>query len=170
MGRPRRSNAIYLSPKELFPGWVSNHGFSVAHKWTWAALQKMLVSYDLPSEFVRWREIAHERNRRRTICVSELSSATKETPINYRQDPHEYKNNYSEITDGELKPTRKWLKILNSQFVRLEKLEELQPHHNHEQFLYFDCADAFCTIRYDLLVINLTKSVNPFLVCCFESK
>jgi hypothetical protein len=44
-----------------------------------------------------------------------------------------------------------------SQTSRLETPEELQLHHNHERFLFFDCAVALCTMQNALLVIsNLT--------------
>jgi hypothetical protein len=44
-----------------------------------------------------------------------------------------------------------------SQNSRLENLEELQLHHNHEKFLFFYCAVALCTMKNESMVIsNLT--------------
>jgi hypothetical protein len=49
-------------------------------------LKKALLSNDLPTEFVEWREMAADRNQWRAICGSKLPSATKETPTFSRQD------------------------------------------------------------------------------------
>jgi hypothetical protein len=50
------------------------------------ALQKALLSNDLPTEFVKWREMAADRNQWRAICGSKAPSTTKETPTSSRQD------------------------------------------------------------------------------------
>jgi hypothetical protein len=50
------------------------------------ALKKALQSYDLSGVFVKWREIAADRNQWRAICGSKMLSATKETPTSSRQD------------------------------------------------------------------------------------
>jgi hypothetical protein len=41
-----------------------------------------------------------------------------------------------------------------SQTSRLENPEELQLHHNDENFPVFDCAVALCTMQNALLVIS----------------
>jgi hypothetical protein len=41
--------------------------------------KKALQSNDLPTEFVKWREMAADRNQWRAICGSKIPSATKET-------------------------------------------------------------------------------------------
>jgi hypothetical protein len=50
------------------------------------ALKTALQSYDHPTEFVEWREMAADRNRWRAVCGSKMSSATKETPTSQRQE------------------------------------------------------------------------------------
>jgi hypothetical protein len=47
-------------------------------------LKQALQSNDLPTEFVKWREMAADRNQWRAVCGSKMPSATKETPT-----PHE---------------------------------------------------------------------------------
>jgi hypothetical protein len=49
-------------------------------------LWKALKSNDLPIEFVKWREMAANRNQWRAICGSKPPSTTKETPTSSRQD------------------------------------------------------------------------------------
>jgi hypothetical protein len=49
-------------------------------------LKKALQSNDLPTEFVKWREMAADRNQWRAICDSKMPSATKETPTSSRHD------------------------------------------------------------------------------------
>jgi hypothetical protein len=48
--------------------------------------EKALQSYDLPTEFVKWREMAADRNQWRAICGSKMPSSTKETPASSQQD------------------------------------------------------------------------------------
>jgi hypothetical protein len=40
-------------------------------------LKKALLSNDLPIEFVKWHEMAADRNQWRAICGSKTPSATK---------------------------------------------------------------------------------------------
>jgi hypothetical protein len=64
-------------------------------------LKKALLSIDLPTEFVKWRETPADRNQGRAVCGSKIPSATKETPTYSRKSelssdtalyPHKYKN------------------------------------------------------------------------------
>jgi hypothetical protein len=48
--------------------------------------KKALQSNDIPTEFVKWREMAADRNQWRAVCGSKMPSATKETPKSSRQD------------------------------------------------------------------------------------
>jgi hypothetical protein len=48
--------------------------------------EKALQSNDLPTEFVKWREMAADRNQWRAICGSKMPSAIKATPTSSRQD------------------------------------------------------------------------------------
>jgi hypothetical protein len=41
-------------------------------------------SYNLPTEFVKWREMAADRNQWRAICGSKTPSTLKETPTSSR--------------------------------------------------------------------------------------
>jgi hypothetical protein len=53
----------------------------------WGRTLKMaLQSYDLPTEFVKWREMAADKNKWRAICGFKTPSTTKETPTSSRQD------------------------------------------------------------------------------------
>jgi hypothetical protein len=47
-------------------------------------LKKTLHSNDIPTEFVKWREMAADRNQWRAIGGSKMQSATNETPISSR--------------------------------------------------------------------------------------
>jgi hypothetical protein len=49
-------------------------------------LKKALQRFDLPTEFVKWREMAADQNQWRAVCGSKIPSATKETPTSSRQD------------------------------------------------------------------------------------
>jgi hypothetical protein len=42
------------------------------------ALKMALLSFDLPTEFAKWRKIAADRNQWRAVCGSKMPSATKE--------------------------------------------------------------------------------------------
>jgi hypothetical protein len=57
-----------------------------AHKYTGALLKKALQSHDLSTEFVKWRDIAADRNQWRAVCGSKMPSASKETSTFSRQD------------------------------------------------------------------------------------
>jgi hypothetical protein len=52
----------------------------------WESLKKALQNYDLSTEFVKWREMAADRNQWRADCGFKMPSATKETPTYSRQD------------------------------------------------------------------------------------
>jgi hypothetical protein len=49
-------------------------------------LKKALLSNDLPTDFVKWREITADQNQWRAVCDSKMPSATKETLVSSRQD------------------------------------------------------------------------------------
>jgi hypothetical protein len=49
-------------------------------------LKKALLSNDLPTEIIKWRKMAADRNRWRAICGSKTPNTTKETPTSSRQD------------------------------------------------------------------------------------
>jgi hypothetical protein len=108
-------------------------------------LKKALQGNDLPTEFVKWREMAADRNQWRAICGSKMPSATKETPASSRHDI------WAELRYGTIpllvqrfkrklqmskQNQQKERKNTYSQTSRLENPEELQLHHNHEKFLF----------------------------------
>jgi hypothetical protein len=75
------------APRKMLTCWVDNPRPLGCPQMNWGrALVKALQSYDLPTEFVKWREIAADRNQWHAICGSKMPSATKETLISSRQD------------------------------------------------------------------------------------
>jgi hypothetical protein len=44
-------------------------------------LKKALQSNDLPTEFLKWREIAADRNQLLAVCGSKMPRAKKETRL-----------------------------------------------------------------------------------------
>jgi hypothetical protein len=89
--------------------------------------------------------MAADRNQWRAICGSKMPSATKETPTSSRQNIWA-ELRYDTISSSVQKLTRKiQMSKLNEQkerkntyiqSSRLENPEELQLHHNHENFLF----------------------------------
>jgi hypothetical protein len=47
--------------------------------------EKALQSNDLPTEFIKWRKMAADRNQWRAICGFKTPSTKKETPTFSRQ-------------------------------------------------------------------------------------
>jgi hypothetical protein len=77
MNRPRRPDAIHPSPNknlELLGRKSSNSGKPAKYS------QKVLLSYGLQAEYVKWLGIAADRNQWRAVCGFKMLSATKETP------------------------------------------------------------------------------------------
>jgi hypothetical protein len=48
--------------------------------------EKKLQSNDLPPEFVKWCEMADDRNQWRAVCASQIPSVTKETPTSSQKN------------------------------------------------------------------------------------
>jgi hypothetical protein len=74
-----------------------------------------LQSNDLPTEFIKWRDIAADRNQWRAICDSKMPNATKETPTSSRQDIW-----------GELKSSQVKLLITNYSFALSKEQQRSQ--------------------------------------------
>jgi hypothetical protein len=86
-GQAMRPNAINPFPKKFLTSWVDNPRPLGCPQMNWGrTLKKALQSNDLPIEFVKWRELASDRNQWRAICGSKTPSTTKETPTFSRQD------------------------------------------------------------------------------------
>jgi hypothetical protein len=78
---------LIRAPRKILTSWVDNPRPFGCPQMNWGrTLRKVLQSYDLPIEFVKWREMAADRNQWRAICSSKMPSATKETPTSSRQD------------------------------------------------------------------------------------
>jgi hypothetical protein len=93
-------------------------------------LKNALHSYDLPSEFVKWREMVADRNQWPAVCGFKMPSATKETPTSSRNKAKKERerNTYSQTS-------------------RLENPEELQQHHNYEIFLFLTVLFLFAQFK-----------------------
>jgi hypothetical protein len=73
--------------RKILTSWVDNPRPLGCPQMNWGrTLKKALLSNDLPTEFVKWREMAADRNQWRAICGSKMPIATKETPTSSRQD------------------------------------------------------------------------------------
>jgi hypothetical protein len=123
-------------------------------------LKNALLSNDLPTEFVKWRKMAADRNQWRSICGSKTPSTTKETPTSSSQDIWASLR-YGDVPSGVQKLTRKLQmskkneqkernKNTYSQTSRLENPEDLQLHQNHKKILFltvlFSLHNAKCII------------------------
>jgi hypothetical protein len=75
------------APRKILTSWVDNRRPLGCPQMNWGrTLIKVLLSNDLPTEFVKWREMAADRNQWRAVCGSKIPSSTKEKPTSSRQD------------------------------------------------------------------------------------
>jgi hypothetical protein len=75
------------APRKILTSWVDNPRPLGCPQMNWGRpLKKALQSNDLPTEFVKWLEIAVDQNQWRAVCGSKMPSAKKETPTSLRQD------------------------------------------------------------------------------------
>jgi hypothetical protein len=75
------------APRKIWTSWIDDPRPLGCPQMKWGrTLKKALQSFDLPTEFVKWRKMAADRNQWRAICGSKMPSATKETPTSSRQD------------------------------------------------------------------------------------
>jgi hypothetical protein len=87
MNRPCRPNAINPRPKKILSSCVDNSRPLGCPQMNWGLiLKKTFQSYDLRTEFTKWREILAGRIQWRAVCGSKMPIATKETPTSSRQD------------------------------------------------------------------------------------
>jgi hypothetical protein len=71
---------LFRAPRKILSSWVDNPRPLGCPQMNWGrTLKKALQSNDLPTEFVKWREMAADRNQWRAICGSKMPSTTKET-------------------------------------------------------------------------------------------
>jgi hypothetical protein len=123
------------APRKILTSWVDNpRPLGCPQINSGRTLKKALQSYDLPTDFVKWREMAADRNQRRAICGSKMPSTTKETPT--RQDI------WAELRYKNLNGNNRWANKMNkkrkknykySQTSRLQKkTEQLQINQNQE--------------------------------------
>ena len=69
------------APRKLLTCWVDNPRPLGCPQMNWGrTLKKALLRNDLPSEFVKWRDIAADRSQWRVICGSSGTSGTQQTP------------------------------------------------------------------------------------------
>jgi hypothetical protein len=156
------------APRKILTSWVDNPRHLGCPQMNWGqTLEKALQSNDLPTEFVKWREMAADRNQWRAICGSKTPSLQKR----HRPPPdktsghnfetamyhHEYKNFHG-------KP--RWAGKMNREREK-KYTQSDQPAWKHggasatpksRKIPVFDCAVALCTMQNALLVIsNLTR-------------
>jgi hypothetical protein len=75
------------APRKILTSRVENLRPLGCPRMNWGrTLKKALLSYDLPTEFVKWRMMAAQRNQWLAVCGSKMPNATKETPTFSRQD------------------------------------------------------------------------------------
>jgi hypothetical protein len=75
------------APRFFLTSWVDNPRPLGCPQIKWGrTLKKALQSYDLPTEFFKWREMVADRNQWRALEGSKTPSTTKETPTSSRQD------------------------------------------------------------------------------------
>jgi hypothetical protein len=75
------------APRKVLNSWVDNTRPLGCPQMNWGrTLKKVLQSYDLPTEFVKWGERVADRNQWRAIRGSKTPSTTKETLASSRQD------------------------------------------------------------------------------------
>jgi hypothetical protein len=77
---------LIRAPRKILTSWVDNpRPLGCPHE-LGPNSEKALQSNDPPTVFVKWREMAADRNQWRAICSSKTPSTTIETPISSRQD------------------------------------------------------------------------------------
>jgi hypothetical protein len=74
------------APRKILTTWVNIPRPRGCPQINWGrTLKKALLSNDIPTEFVKWRKIAADRNQWCAICGSKIPSASKDTPTSSRQ-------------------------------------------------------------------------------------
>jgi hypothetical protein len=155
------------APRKILTGWVDNPQPLRCPQMNWGrALKKALQSYDLPTEFVKWREMAADQNQWHAICGSKMPSTSE-----WHRPPHDktswlsfdtalFLHEYTLLHENSRwanKRNKKREKSTYSQTSRLENPEKLQLLHNHERNPVFDCAVALSTLQNALLAITRNK-------------
>jgi hypothetical protein len=79
--------SLIRAPRKILSSWVDNPRPLGCPQMNWCrTLKNALQSNELPTEFVKWREIVADRNQRRAVCGSKMPSATEEKPTSSRQN------------------------------------------------------------------------------------
>jgi hypothetical protein len=79
------------APRKILTSWMPSNELGpssekIKSSLLWESLKKALQSNDLPTEFVKWREMAADQNQWRAICGSKTPSTSQELPTSPRQD------------------------------------------------------------------------------------
>jgi hypothetical protein len=140
------------APRKTLTSWVGNPRPLGCPLMNWGrTLKKSLQNNDLPTEFVKWREMAPDRSHWRAICGSKTPRTTKETPTSSRQD------NWAELRYGNLpswvqKLTRKIQMSKQNEQKEIEKIHTVRP--------------AGLKTRRSFSYTKITKHSCFWLCCC----